>query len=129
VTNLTVSEGTDIIGSLEVKKGELQELKVKGAVEVVDLTVKGKTDITGSLDAKKSQFQNLEIKSDEISLDDVQVNDIIVKGNKDKEQVLQLKGKTVVNGNITFDSGKGIIEQGAAVKIHGEIKGGTVSKK
>jgi hypothetical protein len=52
-----------------------------------------------------------------------------VKKNQGKKRVLHLKGKTVVVGNITFESGDGTVEQGSGVKTQGEIKGATVEKK
>ncbi len=129
VTELTVNGKADIAGPLMAQQSHFQDLKVKGPVEVDNITVKGETNIIGPLDAKKSHFQNLEIKGDDVSLDDVDVKDIVIKGRTSNEQVLQLKGKTIVSGTITFDSGRGVVEQGKEVKIQGEVKGGTVNKK
>lgn len=128
VTELTVNGRSDIGGSLEAKKSHFQDLKVKGPTEVNELTVKGETNILGPFEAKKSHFQNINVTADTISLEDVEAKDIVIKGSRSMEQVLQLNGKTVINGNITFKSGKGIVEQGPSVKIQGEVKGGTVNK-
>ena len=100
-----------------------------GPVDVTNLSVSGEAKITGPLKASKSTFQNLTIWADKISLEDVKTKYILVKENQGKKQVLHLKGKTVVTGNITFESGKGTVEQGSEVKIHGTIKGATVEKK
>ena len=96
---------------------------------MADLQVSGAAIIIGPLTAEKSTFQNLIITADKIILEDSKIKDIVVKKNEDKKQVLDLKGKTIVAGNITFESGKGVVKQGPEVKIQGEIKGATVEKE
>jgi hypothetical protein len=109
------------------------KLEVTGPVDVTDLQVSGDTTIIGPLKAGKSTFQNLTVTADKIVLEDVKIKDILVKKNQEekqeKKQVLELKGETIVGGNIIFESGKGVVEQGSEVKIQGEIKGATVEKK
>ena len=108
-----------------------EQLDVEGPVNVSGLRVSDETNIVGPLEVRQSQFQGLNILADEISLEDVDVNDINVDWVKAKHerQVLRLKGNTIVMGNIVFKSGKGIIKQGPNVKIRGEITGATVEKK
>ncbi len=48
---------------------------------------------------------------------------------KNKQQVLHLLGKTTVKGNVIFESGEGVIEQGPGAKIEGKITGATVHKR
>lgn len=79
--------------------------------------------------AVKSTFHNITITSDQVTLEDSKIKDIVVEKSDDRKQVLHLKGKTIVEGNITFESGKGTVKQGSEVKIQGEIKGATVEKE
>lgn len=119
----------EITGPFNAKNIVCSKLDATGPVDVTDLTVSGEATMTGPLKARKSTFQNLTIWADEISLEDVKTNDILVKKDEKKKQVLHLKGKTVVTGNITFESRNGMVEQGPDVKIQGAIKGATVEKK
>lgn len=138
-----------ITGPFMAKNIACSKLEVTGPVDVTDLQVSGDATIigplkagkstfqnltlTGPLKAEKSTFQDLTITADKIVLEDVKTKDILVKKNQEerqeKKQVLHLNGKTIVEGNIIFESGKGIVEQGSEVKIQGEIKGATVEKK
>lgn len=118
-----------ITGPFMAKNVTCSTLEVTGPVDVTDLQVSGATTIIGPLKAGKSTFQNLTITADKIILEDSKTKDIIVKKNEDKEQVLDLKGKTIVEGNIIFESGKGIVEQEYKVKIQGEVKGAIVKQE
>jgi hypothetical protein len=124
-----VFDSLEITGPLVAKNVACSKLDATGPVDVTELSVSGEATITGPLKASKSTFQNLTIWADEISLEDIKIKDILVKNNKGKKQVLHLKGKTVVTGNIIFESGKGTVEQGSEVNVQGEIKGATVEKK
>ena len=123
------AESLSVMGSLTGKNIICKMLDVMGPVEVMHLKVEGEASIMGPLTANQSKFENLSIVADEIILEDVEVNNISIKQEKTKKQVLQLKGSTLVKGNITFESGKGIIEQDPGVKIQGKIKGAIVEKK
>jgi hypothetical protein len=120
-----------IIGTFTAKNITCTKLEIIGPVDVTDLKVSEETDIVGPLKATQSTFQKLSVMADKISLDDVAVDDITIQKNKNhqKAQVLQLKGKTIVKGNITFESGEGIVEQDQDVKIQGEIKGAIVQQQ
>lgn len=118
-----------ITGPFVAKNVTCSKLEVTGPVDVTDIQVSGATTIIGPLRAVKSTFENITITSDQVTLEDSKTKDIIVEKNEDKKQVLNLKGKTIVEGNITFESGKGIVKQGLEVKIQGEIKGATVEKE
>ena len=122
-------DSLNIKGPFTAKNIICKTFKVIGPVDVTHLKVEGDTSIMGSLKANQSQFENMSISADEIFLKDVDVKDIFIKKNMDKKQVLQLKGKTLVKGNIAFESGQGIVELDSAAKVQGEIKGARVEKK
>ena len=52
---------------------------------------------------------------------------MLVKNSQGQKQKIYLK-KTVVTGNITFESGRGVVVQGKDVQIKGEVKGATLEK-
>lgn len=118
-----------ITGLFAARNVTCSKLEVIGPVDVTHLQVSGITTIIGPLTAEKSTFQNLIITADKIVLEDSKTQEIIIKKNENKKQVLNLKGNTIVQGNITFESGKGTIKQGPEVTIQGAIKGATVEKK
>jgi len=115
-----------ITGPFTAKNITCSKLEVIGPVDVSDLQVSGDTTIIGPLKAGKSTFQNLTVTSDKIILEDSKVTDIVVKKNEDKKQVLDLRGTTIVEGNIIFESGEGVVEQDSEVNIQGEIEGANV---
>jgi len=123
------AESLSVMGPLTGKNIICKTLDVMGPVEVTHLKVEGDASIMGPLTAKQSYFESLSIWGDETLLEDVEVKNISIKKDKDKSQVLRLKGTSIVKGNITFESGQGIIEQGPDIKIQGEIKGAIVEKK
>ena len=132
-----------VVGELDATDITTKKIDVAGAVTVTGLTVTGDANIAGTLTLKapkdpkiaKNKFQNLNIAAEEISLEDTGVEGkIVVKQPStftggDKKQVLRLLGNTTVKGDVTFESGKGIIEQGPDAIIEGKITGATIEKK
>lgn len=137
-----------VLGTFEASNITCKNLDVAGTVNVAGLTVNGAASVVGSLTLKTpkdphkfpNKLQNLDISAEDISLKDTAIEgDIIVHTSlknkafkwlgKEKKQVLHLLGKTTLKGNVTFESGEGIIEQGPEVKIDGKITGATVKKK
>lgn len=118
----------DVTGAMDVDHVLCQKLSVKGPVTAVYLDVKDQADIEGPLTAQHSKFKNLSVKADKIVLDEVVVeNIVVVKGPKN--QVLILKGPTIVNGDIVFESGEGTVQiENPEVSIKGSIKGASIKK-
>lgn len=100
------------------------ELNVVGPVEVSYLKVTGDTTILGPLTATEAKFNNIIITADKISLNNATVNNLLIKKtDKEETQTLILTGSTVINGDVTFESGNGIIHADSSVVIHGSVKG------
>ncbi len=132
-----------VVGEIDGTDVTCSKLDGAGAVTVTGLTVTGETNIAGALTLKgskdpkvaKNKLQNLNIAAEEISLEDTDVEGKIVVAQPSvsiggaKKQILRLLGKTTVKGPITFESGKGTIEQGPDVKIEGKVTGATIEKK
>ena len=118
-----------VIGPVSAKEIQCAQLDVTGPVTLTDFKVSGATIIIGPLTATQGTFQDLTLSADllPIILQDVETKNILIKMNKIHEQVqtLRLKGKTIVKGDITFESGEGIIEKDKGAQIHGKVIGAT----
>ena len=140
-SQLEVSKTSQVVGPItNSEKGNFKQLNVKGPLaagsvqcdglavfgpaNVRDWMVKGRTVIVGPLIAKNSTFSDVEITADKVVFENTTVNNILIKQQVDnKIQELSLKGSTIVNGNITFESGNGKVTTGKMVEIRGSVKG------
>ena len=103
-------EKIKVTGSLSAQNVQCNELTATGSVDIRDWTIKNRTTVIGLLHAQNSKFSDLEITSNKVSLENTTVDNIMIKRSGDnKVQELFLTGATIVNGNITFESGKGKI--------------------
>lgn len=129
VTGVNGKFGTlTIHGGLVGKNFETKALTVIGPTDLEKVVIHDKTDIQGPLKAKNTTFQDLRVQASHITLKNVEVNNIIVRQNQTKQQILRLTGKTIVHGTIHFDSGTGHVRQGWKSKIEGAVTGATVGK-
>jgi hypothetical protein len=114
-----------VTGPIEVDHVVCEELFVIGSVKAQFLDVAIKANITGELEVLQSKFKDLIVDGDKIVLDSVQLDSMTVKKGKTNETVT-LRGNTVVNGDILFESGNGLVNvESTDVQIKGAIKGGT----
>jgi hypothetical protein len=117
----------EITGPFRATDVTCNTLEARGPIGVTKLTVKQDATITGPLDARESHFQNITIQAQDIMLRDTIVEgDILVQHVKNKKQILRLKGRTIVKGNVTFESGFGKIELSSGSEIQGTTKNATV---
>lgn len=117
-----------VTGTMDVDHVVCDELTVKGPVKATYLDVHNRADIEGALEVQHGKFKTLSVTSDNIVLDDVVVESIAV-GKSQNLQTLILKGETVVNGDIVFASGNGVVQtEGSQVRIIGKVEGGTLKK-
>lgn len=101
-----------------------EDLYVVGPVQLEYIKVTDETEVVGPLSVNNGFFNNLKLTSRLVKLENVTVKNISFKNAGDKEQVLFLSGKTIVNGDIDFGSKKGVVFLGPDVQFKGEIKGG-----
>lgn len=117
-----------VTGTMDVDHLITEELTVKGSVKAVYLDVKNHTEVDGLLDAKHSKFNTLTVNADKTVLDEVIVESVLVKKGQ-QNQILSLKGATVVNGDIVFESGEGVVQvESPEVQIKGAVKGASIKK-
>jgi len=132
-----------VVGTVTATNITCKTLEVAGPVTIKGLIVERAASIAGLLTLKDpkdpkmthNKLQDLTVSAEKISLENTSIEgNIQVKQRRNwlgraKKQILQLKGKTTVQGTITFESGKGEIEQGPDVKVKGKITGATVKMK
>ena len=144
-TNLKVTEIFTVSGDAQGTGLECNRLVVNGSfigkdiVATGDAIVKGNCDVTrakmeahakifGGFKALRSEFNDLEVNSNEITLSDSVAHDIIMSEHS-RPQLIILKGKTIISGDIIFKSGKGEVMADKAVVIKGKIEGGILKKR
>lgn len=125
----TVKGHTEVNGSLEADKATLGTLKVNGNCKLKDSTVEGEVLINGYLHAENTRFLcEISISSNKLVLENCQVKNIVVRKSSMENQIVELRGKTNVSGQISFESGKGGVITGSDVALQGKITGGEVQK-
>lgn len=111
-------QGTTVLGSLDVrgrlfaKHAKLNKIKVDGPVILDYCEVNGTTNIEGNMMARSTQFnQDITIAGTKIILDHCVITNLRVRRTPPYKgtQIVTLTNATSVQGNITFDSGKGTV--------------------
>jgi len=124
----------NITGSIEADKITCDTLNVIGPATLKYFSIKKNAEIEGPLISQNGTLQDVTVMSS-ASLTDTTVKNIMIKHNnaydqETKKDILELKGKTIVTGDITFASGKGeVVIEGNDVSIGGKIKGGIIKTK
>ncbi len=140
------NKDTIVNGNIDAKSSSFNDLTINGGVKFKDVSTAGKAVINGKVELDHSKFDNtlnvnghlsakdsnfakmVTMKSTDAEFENCNLQDITVqKSSTDPVQTIKLKG-TKVSGNITFESGKGVVEQDATSTIEGKVKGGTVQK-
>lgn len=130
-----------IHGTFWGSKIQVEDLEVDNETALEDFKISGNTTIHAPLKAKNGSFNNINAAELPIALYNVAVNNITVKkSQKTKKEntsdentlnnELKLAGNTVVSGNITFESGDGIVfirDKTAVIK--GKIIGGKLKSE
>jgi hypothetical protein len=129
--------GTTIInllqvnGSLTATQAQIGEMNVQGQASLNNCTVKNKSMVAGSLVALLSTFNaEVTLASDNSVFDTCSIASIRVrKNNNNLPQIIELKGKTQIIGQITFESGKGqVIASPESQLSPASVIGGTIKK-
>lgn len=142
---IVISNETEVTGPTAGEKGKFNNLKITGPVkgtqieaQTMNITgpayfnnieVKGNAKITGTLFVNKGKFKNIDVVSDKVKLKDTTADSIHFDKNmhdSKKEQMLMIQGKSIINGDIVFDSGKGKVVVDKTVQIKGKVQGAEV---
>jgi hypothetical protein len=119
------------IGPVKLEQVICETIDVVGPTELKNCKIKGDTSIIGTLDANNSEFEKITITTSHMHLENSKTQNIVIKknSNANEKQKLVLSGSTIIDGNIVFESGQGIIEKSSTVKINGSITGCSVVNK
>ncbi|KAB8029881.1 hypothetical protein [Fluviispira multicolorata] len=128
LNNVTVKSNTMIVGELTAQGSSINDLDVTGKVDFSrNTTVIGNINIVGELKASNTKFEKpISITSSIIELKDgTNTNNIYIRKNNGRnyDEFIYLTNSTV-NGNITFESGKGKVVLDSRSKITGSLNGG-----
>lgn len=120
----------DINGLFNGEFVEAEEVSVLGTFMGNKINISGKTSIFGLLNVSESSFADITVNGENIILKNSTANNIYVKKNTSKgtSQELTLAGKSTISGDVTFESGKGIINLSKDAKILGKITGAEINK-
>lgn len=115
-------------GPADIQNLKVGEITINGPLSIKGSVVSGSATINGPIRSSNTVFRkdvsvaarSLTFKNSEIQNLTIRPSNPMIK----KEQILYLKGKTIIHGNITFESGNGKIISSENVVIKGMIKGG-----
>lgn len=123
----------NVIGSIIAQHITAQKLRVRGNSNFQYLHVSEDSFVKGAFSVNNGVLRNVFAASSNINLENVNVDNIYVlelraKDGSMVEQKVQLKGTTIVNGNIEFKSNKGFVEKDRTSKILGKVIGGILKE-
>lgn len=130
--NKTVVTGkASINGSLHAQSAKIAYLSVNGTATIKDSIISKSAIINGTIHASQSTFlSDLIIASNTSTLNQsVTKNIYINKSSNNSNQEIFLNDHSIIDGDINFKSGGGIVYLSHGSKINGTVIGGKVIKK
>ena len=109
-----------------VKKNIYNELELNGSLKGTKINVYGNTKVGGNLEVCESSFKDIETSSWQCILTNSKAKNIFVKKTKDESQKIYLKGKTIIEGNIIFESGNGEVIFSEDARVEGKVQGASI---
>jgi cytoskeletal protein CcmA (bactofilin family) len=125
--NDLICDSLKVNGSSDIQKAALKTSEINGSFRGDAITVQGLFKINGNLVVENSHFEDIEAKGREISLTKSNSKSIVIK-KYEEHQVLRLDN-SIINNDVTFESGDGEIILKGDSSIKGAIKGAKVSKQ
>lgn len=118
-------------GTATLNRCTVKEMRVNGRAVLDHSTIKQKSVVCGTLQPSFSNFQDeITISSEKVIFNSCVLKSLRILKDKDDHlvQVVELKGKTTVDGSIIFESGKGEVIISSDSIITGAIVGGKIRK-
>jgi predicted acyltransferase (DUF342 family) len=131
-----------IKGSVFLKQANLDVLKVEGPVETTGFSanylevngsligskikMNGDAVINGYIKARESNFKDVKVYSDTVEFQKSKIKTLLIKNTSKPEEKVILDDYSTVTGDITFDSGKGVVILQNGSKVLGKINGGYI---
>lgn len=133
----------DIHGPFDGTTIKTGNLTVNGPTAIEDFKITGNVNINGPLKAKVGSFMDISSVQTPIALYDVTVDNIHVKKDSGwvradnplsegygQNNEIKLAGKTIVYGDITFESGNGVVFlRDKTAQFKGKVIGGVVKEQ
>jgi len=136
-TNNVRINDTIIYGSAQLHDTDVKNrLSIYGEAFLINSKVNGDSTIFGTVDTNNTVFRgDITAATSKFTLLDTQTKGITIQKFKDKNkkdknvnQIIRILGKSVINGDITFETGGGIIELGSQATINGKVTGGMLKR-
>ena len=127
-----VTEHLQVDGQLKAVNAQIEEMHVNGQATLDRCSISKKSAVCGSLIATLSQFADtLSVSSEKVVFNSCTLNALHIArvANQQGAQIIELKGKTKVNGPITFEAGNGEVIADPGCEIVGNLIGGKVRKQ
>lgn len=141
--NLTVT-GPSIMNNVSCSN-----LSATGPATLTNTDVRGNATLVGPLTTTSCTFKTITITADKINLHDTQTGTVIIKKNnpgsgffswffdlfgcstpqQERSETMTLSGTTTIQGDLTFESGKGHLIIMPEAQVTGTIKGAMVEKR
>ncbi|MGD9152208.1 MAG: hypothetical protein PVG30_00910 [Gammaproteobacteria bacterium] len=115
-------------GGVDIDKSNITgSVGFAGAAILNKVSINGKCSELGLLVAKDADFANtIEITGEITHFQHSKTVAILVHPSEHPQEKIYLEDQTVVNGNITFESGNGIVVKSADSTILGNVIGGKI---
>jgi cytoskeletal protein CcmA (bactofilin family) len=136
-------QDTSINGKLDAKDVKFDGLNVNGVTTLEDVSINGKANFNGELTAVDTKFEDLvtlngnltarESKFDKtlrldaqtITLENCQLEDVIILKSKDNQPQKLILKKTKISGKVVFEGGNGTVQQDKDSTIKNGVTGAT----
>ncbi len=127
-----VRKALTVHGTLSAEKAQINNMHVSGKASLSDCVVNGQTQVSGFLSAKACSFRGpLELTMHSVTFEDCNLDTIVIKKPfwSLLTQKVELTGKSICKGTITFESGSGKVIVSGKSQMVGTVHGGEVVKE
>ncbi len=128
----SVVNAVHVDGSLISLHAQIGNLEVRGEANLTDTTIQNEGFVVGSIQAVRSVFKHkVTLLTQKAVFTGSTLEAITVQqdGACKGKQIIELKQKTIVNGPIVFESGKGEVLVYPGSQVLGQVTGGKIIKK
>jgi hypothetical protein len=129
LTATTMQGKLGVIGDLNANQANLNSIDVVGNVLLQNTTVNGTTHIVGKLEASTTIFKDtIQMDSLSATFNNSTTQGIEINSSRQNQNAfVYLNDNTIVNGNITFTNGNGVVQSHNS-KINGKVIGGKITE-
>ncbi|HEY4254776.1 MAG TPA: hypothetical protein VGM34_00330 [Chlamydiales bacterium] len=128
----TITQSLRVEGSLIAQSARLGTLDVTGEASLSDSIIASPCTITGTIRTQNTTFQSLlTLGAQKAFFASSHLHSITIRKDLSYKgkQLIELKQKTIVDGPITFESGRGEVHLYPGSQVLGPVTGGKVVRK